>query len=580
MDNQDLANIFYEIAFFLEMDGVPFKPAAYEKAAIILENLEENIEEIYLRDGIDGFESMPGIGKSIAQTIEEYINTGKVRYYQSLKKKMPIDIGALDSIEGMGPRKIKVLYEKLKIKNVKDLERAAKNHEIANLFGFGPKTEENILQGIEFLKRNKGRFLFSDAIAIAQNVEKTIGKIGGVKKITIAGSLRRGKETIGDIDFLAIASNHEKVMKAFVSLPGVSKVWAQGKTKSSVRFKNGIDADLRIIPDKSFGSALQYFTGSKEHNIALRKIAIEKKLKLNEYGLFRGAKMIGGINEKTIYDSLGLDYVEPELREDHGEIESVINHNLPRLIHKQDVKGDLHCHSAWNGGENTLEELAEAAIERKYQYLGISDHTRSLKIENGLEEKDILLQIREIDRINKGFSKKRIKFKLLKGAEVNILKDGSLDISDKVLSKLDYAIGGIHSGFKMTETQNTGRMIKAMENPYITIISHPTGRIIKRRDEYSINLNKILEVAKKTKTILEINSCPDRLDLKDFNIKKAKELRVSMIINSDAHEIDQMDNIFFGVIQARRGWAEKKDIVNCLNIEKLLVRLKEKQLKI
>jgi len=576
MNNQHLANIFYEIAFLLEMDGVPFKPAAYEKAAIILENLEEDIEKIYQKKGIKGFEEMPGIGKGIAFRMEEYIKTGKISVYQYLKKKMPIDIGALDSIEGMGPRKIKILYEKLGIKNVKDLEKAAKNHEIAKLFGFGPKTEVNILQGIEFLKRNKGRFLFSDAISIAENVKQALNKSKLVKRIEIAGSLRRGKETIGDIDFLAIGSNHEKIMDAFVNLAGIAKIWAKGSTKSSVRFKNGIDADLRIVPEKSFGAALQYFTGSKEHNIALRKIAIDKGMKLNEYGLFKGPKMIEAGKEEKIYKALGLDWITPELREDKGEIEAGFKHKLPKLIQKKDIKGDLHCHSAWNGGKNSLEELAKEGIKRGYQYLGISDHTKSLRIENGLEEKDILLQIREIDRINKSLSKKRIKFRLLKGAEVNILKDGSLDISDKVLSKLDYAIGGIHSGFKMKESENTQRLIKAMQNPYISIISHPTGRIIKRRDEYNIDLKQVLSIAKKTKTILEINSCADRLDLKDANIRKTKELGITMIINSDAHEIEQLDNIGFGITQARRGWAEKKDIANCLNIKKLLVRLKEK----
>ena len=576
MNNHELANILYEIAFFLEMDEVPFKPVAYEKAAIMIDDTHESISEIYRREGIKGLENMPGVGESIAEKIEEYIKTGKISYHQKLKKKMPVDIDALAAVEGVGPRKIKMLYKKLGIKNVKDLERAAKNHQIASLFGFGKKTEDNILQGIKFLKITKGRFLLADALSIAQSIETSLKKMKEIKTISVAGSLRRGKETIGDIDFLVVADNHQKVMDSFVNLPGVTKVWARGTTKSSVRLENGIDADIRIVPEKSFGAALQYFTGSKEHNIALRKTAIEKGFKLNEYGLFKGSSMTAGENEKEIYNILGLKWINPELREDMGEIEAAINNGLPNLVEEEDIKGDLHCHSAWNGGENSIEEMAQAAIKRGYSYLGIADHTRSLKIENGLEERDIVLQGREIDRINKRFAKKRIKFRLLKGAEVNILKDGSLDVFSKTLARLDYAIGGIHSGFKLTGEENTNRMIKAMENPYITIISHPTGRIIKRRDEYKINFGRILEVAKQTKTILEINSSPDRLDLKDENIRKAKNMGIKMIIDSDAHNIEQLDNLPFGVSQARRGWAEKKDIVNTLNSEQLLVKLKYK----
>jgi len=574
MKNQELSNIFNEIAFFLEMEGIPFKPLAYEKTAIMLENLEEDIESIYAKRGVKGFEEMPGIGTSIAQKIEEYIQTGKIDTYLRLKKKIPVNIDELSAVEGMGPKKIKILYKELGIRNVKDLEIAAKNHKIAVLFGFGKKTEENILQGIKFLKRSKGRFLLSNALPIAYSICQTLKNMKAVKDIEVAGSLRRGKETIGDIDILAISGNPQKTMDIFTSLPGIVKIWGKGATKSSVRFNSGIDADLRIVPERSFGAALQYFTGSVEHNVALRKIAIEKGMKLNEYGLFKGPKMIAGKNEKEIYQALGLKLINPELRENKGEIEASLKGKLPKLIALDDIKGDLHCHSAWNGGENSIHDLAQAAMKRGYSYLGIADHTVSLHIENGLQEKDIILQGREIDRLNKNLSRR--KFKLLKGAEVNILKDGTLDVSDKTLSKLDYVIAGVHSFFKLSRTENTRRIIKAMENPYVTIISHPSGRILKKRDEYEIDFEEILKAAYRTKTILEINACPDRLDLRDVNILRAKQAGVKMIINSDAHTISQLDNMPFGISQARRGWAQRSDILNSLNFKDLLIKLKLK----
>lgn len=568
--NQELANIFYEIAYFLEMEGIPFKPYAYEKAAIILENLERDISEIYQEGGIEALMSIPGIGESIAKKIEEYLKTGKIQYYEEFKKRYPVDIEGLTSIEGVGPKMVKVLYEKLGITNVKELEEAAKKGKIRNLPGFGEKTEQNILQGIEFLKKSQGRFLLGEVLPVAREIEGRLKKVKGVKKISLAGSLRRRKETIGDVDILVVAQYPEKVMEEFLKIPGIIKVWGRGKTKSSIRLDKGFDVDLRVVNENSFGSALQYFTGSKEHNIVLRKIAIDKGLKLNEYGVFKGKKQVAGKEEEEIYKILGLDWIPPELRENKGEIEAAKNHKLPKLIELNEIKGDLHCHTSWDGGANSIKEMVESAIKMGYEYLGISDHTKTLKIEHGLDERKLLLQRKEIEKINEELRGQNLKFRILQGAETNILKDGTIDIKDEVLKKLDYAIAGIHSHFKMSKEEMTQRIIKAMKNPYINIISHPTGRILKRRDEYQIDFDKILRAAKETGTVLEINSYPERLDLNDNYIRRAKELGVKMIINTDAHHKDQLRYMEFGVSQARRGWAEKEDIVNCWNLEDML----------
>lgn len=570
MRNQEIAQIFYEIADFLEMEGVTFKPYAYQKAAITLETLKEDVQDIYKRGGLKALEQIPGVGKSIAEKIEEYLKKGKIKYYQDLKKKTPVNISELTQVEGLGPKMVKVLYQKLGIRNLKDLEKAAKAGKIAPLFGFGQKTEKNILEGITFLKRSKGRFLLGDILPIVKEIEKKLGSLKEVKKISVAGSVRRRKETIGDVDFLVVSKNPKKVMDFFVSLPGVIKVWGRGATKSSVRMQEGFDMDLRVVPEKSYGSALQYFTGSKEHNISTRKIAIDKGLKLSEYGLFKGSKQIAGKTEEEVYRALGMAWIPPEMREDQGEIEAAFKGKLPKIINYKDIKGDLHCHSKWDGGKNTILEMAEAGQKMGYQYLGIADHTQFLRIEHGLNERQLSEQRKEIEKINVKFQMSNFKFRILQGAETNILADGSIDIKDEALKKLDYAIAGIHSNFKMEKTKMTERIIKAMKNPYIKIISHPTGRILKRRDEYQIDFDKILRAAKEYKVFLEINSFPERLDLSDKNIRQAKEAGVKMVINTDSHHKDQLRFIEFGISQARRGWAEKKDIINTQPLEKLL----------
>lgn len=574
MKNQEIAQIFYKIASFLEMEGADFRPYAYEKAAINLETLEEPVEEIYKKGGIKALKEIPGVGESIAEKIEEYLKTGKIKYYEQLKKKTPVNMEELIRVEGLGPRKVKVLYQKLEIRNIRDLERAAKSHKIAPLFGFGEKTEKNILEGIEFLKRSKGRFLLGDILPQVKEIYEKLEGLKEVEKIDYCGSIRRMKETIGDVDFLVISKKPARVMDFFVSLPGVVKVWGKGNTKASVRTKDGFDMDIRVVSPKSYGSALQYFTGSKEHNIVTRKIAIDKGLKLSEYGLFRGKEMIAGKNEEEIYKKLGMEWMPPEMRENQGEIEAALQHKLPKIIGYKDINGDLHCHSNWDGGTDSIEEMAKAAQKMGYEYLGISDHTKFLRIEHGLDEKKLERRNKEIDKLNAGFRRKNLDFRILKGAETNILSDGSIDIKDEALAKLDYVIAGVHSSFKMEKEKMTERIIRAMENPNVDIISHPTGRILKRRDEHQIDFDKILRVAKETATILEINSYPERLDLNDQNIRRAKEVGVKMVINTDSHQKDQLRFIELGIAQARRGWAEKEDIINTQPLEKLLKQLK------
>jgi len=580
MKNQEIAKIFYEMARFLRMEDVAFKPQAYERASVSLESLSEDVGIIYRQGGIKALMEIPGIGRAMADHIEEYLKTGKIKIYEAQKKELPINLDELVRVEGMGAKKAKVLYQKLRIKNLKDLEKAAKAGKIAPVFGFGEKAEKNILQGIEFLKRDKGRFLLGQILPIARNIVEKLKALKEVEEISLAGSIRRRKETIGDVDIL-VAVNESRgpafakasagaVADFFVSLPGVEKVWGKGGTKASVRLRDGFDVDLRIVPGKSYGSALQYFTGSKDHNIITRCIAIEKGLKLSEYGVFKGAKQIAGKTEQDVYKAIGLCWMPPEIRENEGEVEASQKKSLPKLLELKDIRGDLHCHTVASDGENSIEDVVKKAEEFRYEYIGFSEHTGSLAIAGGLDEKKLLEQQKEIEKIRKKFKSRGSKIIILHGCEVNIMKDGSLDIKDEVLEKLDYVIASMHSSMKMPKVEITKRLIKAMKNPNVDIIGHPTTRMIGKRDEIQLDFDKILEVAKKTGTILEISAQPIRMDLRDIYIRRAKAKGVKMIINTDSHKKEQLNLMEYGVSMARRGWAEKQDIINTLPIEKIL----------
>ena len=571
--NQEIAKIFYEIAEILEMKEMAFKPRAYQKAAQSIQGLDENVKTIFEKKGIKGLEEISGVGEGIAERIVEYIKKGKIKGYEKLKKEMPVNISELVSIEGVGPKLIKLFYEKLKVRNINDLEKAARHGKISTLPRCGKKLEQKILQGIEFYKKSHERFLLGDVFELAEKIKSRLSELKETEKIEAAGSFRRKKETIGDLDILVVSEKPKKVMDFFVSMPEVRHVYGKGLKKTMVRLSNGLDVDLRVVDEKSFGSALQYFTGNKAHNIELRKIALKKKYKLNEYGLFKvGSKKsevrIAGQNEKEIYKKLGLQFMPPETRETRentGEIELAQKNKLSEFIEEKDIKGDLHIHSHWKVKKGLIKERIKKAKELGYEYLGISDHTKFLAIEHGLNEQDLLKQSKEIERFRLHVSG----FKILHGCEANILTDGSIDIDDKVLSKLDYVIAGVHSQMKMSKEKMTERIITAMKNPHVDIIAHLTGRVIQRREEYEIDFDKILRVAKETGTILEINANPVRLDLNDVKIRKAKEFGVKMIISSDAHQNEQMDLMKFGVWQARRGWAEKKDIVNTMSFKEI-----------
>ncbi len=580
MTNSEIARILYEIGEYLDMQSVAFKPRAYSKVAQTIESLEEPVSEIYKKGGLKAVENIPGVGISIAEKIEELIKTGKLKYYEDLKKKTPVDLASLTKVEGLGPKKIKVLYQKLKIKNLADLERAAKAGKISKLEGFGSRSEENILKGLEFAKSHGGRFLLGSIYLDIKIIQDRLSVLPGVKKARVAGSIRRHKETVGDADILvSIAGGPpayakavaDKVMDYFVNLPEVARVLAKGETKSAVTLKNGMDVDVRVVSEESYGSALNYFTGSKDHNVYLRQLAIKKGLKLSEYGIFKGKKQIAGRTEEEIYKTLGLDYIEPELREMQGEIEAAQNHTLPKLINYGDLKGDLQVQTNWTDGEKSIEEMALAAAKVGFEYIAITDHTKRLAMTHGLDEKRILQQMKEIDAVNK---KLKGKIKILKGSECDILKDGNLDLPDEILKQLDVVGASVHSLFNLSQAEQTRRIQKAMRNPNVDILFHPTGRLIQKREPYEVDMDAIIRTAKETGTVLEINGMPDRLDLKDEYIRKCVEMGVKMSIDSDAHNDSHFAFTGFGIGQARRGWAEKKDIINAWPLEKMLKYLK------
>jgi DNA polymerase (family 10) len=585
LSNEEIARILAEIGEYLAMQDVPFKPRAYEKAALAIQGLEESAGALYGKGGIKALEEIPGVGVSIAEKIEELITTGKLKYYEQLKKRTPVDLGTLSSIEGVGPKSVKKLYQKLHVRNLEDLEKAARSGKIKTLEGFGEKSEENILKGIEFLKKSGGRFLLGSVLPQARFLEAQLSKIRGVSKVTVAGSVRRWKETIGDIDILAVADDSSKVIDYFVSMPEVKRVFAKGETKSMVKLASGLDVDLRVVPAESYGAALNYFTGSKDHNVALRQLAIKRGYKLNEYGLFKGKgergkgkawRMVAGRTEEELYSALGLSYIEPELRENSGEIEAAAKGNLPSLVEHSDLKGDLQVQTDWSDGSDSIETMARAAAARGLSYIAVTDHTKRLAMTHGLDEKRILQQMSEIDRVNKKLQASGVKCHVLKGTECDILKDGSLDLPDAVLSKLDVVGVSVHSLFSMSRKEQTARIVRAMKNPNVDILFHPTGRIINRRSPYEVDMDEVIKTAKQTGTALEIDAYPDRLDLKDEHVRKCVEAGIPLSIDSDAHSPLHFSVLEFGVAQARRGWASKEDIINTRSLEQPLRLFKSK----
>jgi DNA polymerase (family 10) len=562
MKNLEIARIFHDIADMLELQGVQFKPEAYRRAARNIESMSQDVEEVWKEGRLD---ALPGIGKSMAAKIAEYLETGKIGYYEELKEQIPRGLVEITRIPGVGPKTAKLLYDSLHIETVEQLKEAAATGKIEGLKGLGRKKVENILRGIDLLAASKGRMLLGNALPLAERIVEYLKVNAPVQRISVAGSLRRMKETVGDIDILVTAEDRRRVMDVFVHMPYVKEVLLHGETKSSVILEEGIQTDIRVLDEDSFGSALQYFTGSKDHNIQLRNLAIEKGLKLSEYGVFRGKAKIAGATEEEVYAALGLSYIEPELREAQGEIEAAMEGRLPSLITPDDIKGDLHVHTNWTDGHDSLRAMVEAARDMGYEWVGISDHSGSVYIAGGLKEEDILRQVDEVRAL-----REEVKgIHVLHGAEVDIKDNGELDFSDEVLKELDYAIAAIHSKFRMPEKEMTERVITAMENRYVDILAHPTCRLIGEREPVALDMPRVIEAAVDTRTALEINSYITRLDLNWTYARAAKEEGAKLAINTDSHSRLHLDLIKFGIGQARRGWVEPPDVINTMSYEEL-----------
>jgi DNA polymerase (family 10) len=606
MKNANIASILRDIAFLLEMEegednsNIVFKIRSYKRASDVIANLSSNVEEVYATHGLKGLMQIPSVGKAIALKIEEYLTTGKIQYLDELKSKTDIDIDGFYGLEGIGPKTIKIVYDKLGIRDLSGLEKAASEGKLRSIRGFSEKKEEIILKKIQLFKKGRSRYLLGEVYPLIKQIETRLLKFNGVKNAVVAGSFRRMKETVGDIDFVVACNDVEKVMDYFVSMPEIDEVFGKGSTKTFVRLNNGMDADLLVVPEESFGSALQYFTGSKEHGVAMRKIALAKGLHLNEWGIFDNSQhRIAGSTEEEVYQTLDLEWIPPEMRENLGEVELAKKgaKGLPKLIEYNDLKGDLQVHSNSTDGTMSIEEMASAANEKfGLQYIVMTDHTKSLKLTNGLDEKQLLDQANRIAEVNDRIKRvpdktdrqhinevdsaastprtKANNFRILSGAEVNIMRDGSLDIANNVLDKLDIVGAAIHSNFSQPIEVQTDRLIKAARNPSVDIIFHPTGRRINKREGYPVNIEKLVDIANDTNTILEIDAHYDRLDLKDEYVRMAIQKGVKLVIDSDAHHPVHFAFLKFGIGQARRGWAEKSNILNTMPVDELLGCLK------
>ncbi|WP_319506588.1 DNA polymerase/3'-5' exonuclease PolX [uncultured Methanolobus sp.] len=571
MDNIQIAEMFNQMAKLLEFKGEnPFKSRAYTNAARSIKGLDEELSLLY-KGGL--IASIPGIGEALRSKIVEMLETGSFDAYERMIKEIPPGVMDIMDIPGIGPKMARAFYEKLGVTSVDELSMAAREHRIRRLPRMGEKHEEKILRSITRIQQDKdhGRHPIALAAEIAKEIRNELSSSPHIQKVAIAGSLRRKKDTVGDIDLIAISNEPEKAIRFFVNMEQVEEILESGTSKAAVLYSGNMRVDLRVVEMASFGSMIQHFTGSKEHNIHLRKIALSKGYSLNEYGFTNesNGKLTPCCKEKEIYDFLGLEYLPPEIREDSGEIEASLTGNLPRLIEKEDIKGDLHVHSNWTDGVNTIEELAQAAIQRGYEYIAITDHSHSTGIANGLSEKRLLEHIEEIDNLNEIYDDIRI----LSGTECDIRADGKLDYSNDILEKLDIVIVAVHAGLEQDRSKMTRRIVAALENEHVDILAHPTGRKLGKRPAYDIDMDKMIAVAKENEKVLEINSSPWRLDLNDTNARKAKEHGVMLAINTDTHTIEHFDNISFGIDVARRGWVESDDVINTMNLKQLCTRL-------
>ena len=570
MKNREVADILYQMAELLELQAENrFKIIAYSKAARAIEGLPEDITLVCREKRL---QAIPGVGRAIADKVEEYLKTGKIAAHQELLARTPPGLAELLQISGLGPKTVFLLHDKLNVTNLEELEQAAREHRIRRLPRMGPTKESNIIKSIERYKKRSSRILYSSAEPVVEQILTHLKGMEGLEHLTVAGSFRRARETVGDIDILATATHPQEIVSAFSRMPLVQEVLASGPTKASVIVQDTIQVDLRIVEHRSFGTVLQYFTGSKEHNVKLRQIALSRGYSLSEYSLTRlsDSQDLFFDREEDVYSALGLAYIPPEMREDQGEIEAALQGHLPELLELKDIRGDLHVHSDWSDGRATILEMAQAAAALGYEYIAICDHSPAVGIAGGLSPERLEEKIRAVAAANEQLEG----ITLLCGAEVDIKSDGRLDYPDSLLSRCDVVVASIHMGGQQSERAITGRLISAIENENVDIIGHPTGRVIGQRDPYDLDLAMVLEAAARTGTALEINSYPARLDLSDVNARAAREAGVKLAINSDAHDASQLLVMKYGINVARRAWLESKDVLNARPLKDLLAALK------
>jgi DNA polymerase (family 10) len=569
MKNGQIAVVFSEIASLLELTGEnPFRIRAYQRAALNIGGLSRNVAEMTDEE----LRAIPGIGPDLVEKIRQFLETGRVDLHADLKKEIPSGLLDILRVPGVGPKTAKTLYGKAGVRSLDDLETLTREGKLAGLPGIQKKTEENIRKGIETLRKGRERHPLGRAIPIADDMIRKLRAKAPLSRIAVAGSLRRWKETVKDIDILATSAKPEKVMEVFAGLPIVTEVLAHGITKSSVLTADGIQVDLRVVEDGSFGAALQYLTGSKEHNIKLREMASRAGLKINEYGIFRerDGKRIGGKQEGEVYKALKLPFIPPELREDTGEIEAAQRGGLPDLLTVEEIRGDLHVHTKWSDGAHDLDALVRAARKKGYQYIAITDHSKGLGVAHGLDEKRLREQIARIEEVNRTLRG----FRILAGVEVDIRGDGTLDLPDAVLRELDIVIASIHSGFRQSREQITARLLSAVRNPVVGIIAHPSGRLIGERDPYDVDMEALFREAAARGVAMEVNAHPSRLDLSDHHVRMAKRYGIPLVISTDTHVTSNFDYMEYGVAVARRGWAGGDDVLNTLPCRNLLKRLR------